>query len=200
MRFCKPFLATISAVVLLGAFVGSSAARNLSLTSQTMRVAFRSVNFASLTGTVSCPITVEGSLHARTLPKVVSSLVGYITRVDLGPCHSGQATILRETLPWHGQFVSFSGVLPEISAIRFNVIGVGFRVREPVSGAICLATSTAARPAVGTFTRDLVTRALTTSEGAGVFFTSCGVEASFSTSREVVTMLNNSTRVTLTLI
>jgi hypothetical protein len=201
MKLSKLLLAALSAMVLLSALVSSASARNLSSSSQTLRSQFREVRFALPFGTVNCQVTLEGSLHARTIAKVAGSLIGYITAARLGPCSSGRATILTETLPWHARYKSFAGTLPNITSVRIDVINASFRVAE---GFIfnCLARSTAAEPAIGTFNRE-AGGALTSAEIGGTIRTGseCFEEAgSFTSDRGTVTVLNSSTRITVTLI
>src|SRR4029077_15272287 len=83
-----------------------------------------------------------------TIAKVAGQLTGFITTARLGPCASGTATILQETLPWHIQFVSFTGTLPNITAMTRSLVGGGFRVRE-IGGVTCLTRSTATNPMRG---------------------------------------------------
>lgn len=197
MKLSKLLLATIGATVLLGALVGSASARSFSTSSQTLRAAFRTVTFRGAFGNIRCPVTLEGSLHSRTIAKVAGSLIGYITAAALGACESGSATILTATLPWHVRYASFTGTLPNIATIRINVINASFQVREPAF--TCLARSTEASPAVGTFTRE-AGGALTTAAISGSVPTSCGINGSFESTVDPVTVLNSSTRITVTLI
>lgn len=199
MKLSKLLLATIGATVLLGALVGSASAGRLSTTSQTLRSSFRTVTFRGLFGNIRCQVTLEGSLHAATIAKVTGSLIGYITEARLGPCESGTATILRETLPWHAQYDSFAGTLPRITRIIIRVIGARFQVREPAF--TCLATSTEEAPALGTFTRDTATGVLTGSTigGTGIE-TTCGRVGAFESDTGPVTVLGSTTRITVTLI
>jgi hypothetical protein len=151
MKRCKLLLAVVAAAVLLGTLVDSASARTFSSSSSTFRFAFRELRFNATFGTVTCQLTYEGSFHSRTIAKVVGALIGYLTAVNLGPCGVGTATILRETLPWHIQYQSFTGVLPNINSIRVNT-QTRFRIREPF-GATCLFASTPERPATLTFNR-----------------------------------------------
>jgi hypothetical protein len=197
MKLSKLLLATIGATVLLGALVGSASARTLSTSSTTLRSAFRTVTFNGAFGSIRCPVTLEGSLHSRTITKLRGSLIGYITRADLGACETGRATILRETLPWHARYESFSGTLPNITRITIHVIGSSFRIQEPFAG--CLARSTVESPAIGVFERE-AGGALTGSEIQGSIPTTCGITGSFSSTRDAPTVLNSAARITVTLI
>jgi len=201
MKYSKLLLAAIGATVLLGAFVSTASARNISTSNQFLRATFREVNFRLPFFTTRCQVTLEGSLHSRTIAKVVGSLIGYMTSARLGPCSSGSATILTETLPWHVRYAGFAGTLPAITSIRVNVINSSFRIREPF-GITCLARSTATEPAIGTFNRE-AGGALTTAEIGGTIRTGpeCFEEpGSFTSDRGPVTLLNSTARVTVTLI
>ncbi|HEU4703527.1 MAG TPA: hypothetical protein VFS37_13675 [Conexibacter sp.] len=196
MKLCKLLLATVAATVLLGALAGAASARNYSSTSQTWRSSFREVRFNGVFGNITCQMTLEGSMHSRTITKEPFILIGYVTTANLGPCAEGRATILRETLPWHERRLRFTRILPNFGSVT-DSIGFNFRIQEPFAG--CLASSTAERPALLTFNRE-VTGVLTTAEVGGTIPTSCGVEGSFTSSRGPVTVLNSSTRITLGLI
>jgi hypothetical protein len=203
MKACKLLLGALSASVLLGALVGSASAGRLSTSSQTWRATFREVNLRLPFFTSRCQITLEGSFHTRTMAKVAGSLVGYITRALLGPCSNGTKTILSETLPWHLQYAGFTGTLPRIVSIRFNVVGWSQRIREPF-GITCLFRSTATEPVTLNFNRNTTTGALETAEIGGSIRTvgeSCGeIPAALSSDRGPVTVLNSTTRITVTLI
>jgi len=198
MKLSKLLLATIGATVLLGALVSSASARTFSISNQFSRTAFRAVTFGGAFGNITCPITFEGSLHSRIIPKVLGTLIGYITRADIGSCSFGRATILRETLPWHVRYLSFSGVLPNITQLRFNVIGFSLRIQEPFAG--CLFRSEVGRPVIIAIERNTVTRELTTAELGGTLPSTCGISATVSSDRAPVTLLGTTTRITVTLI
>jgi hypothetical protein len=200
----KPYatlIAVVSAAILLAALVSTASARSFSSTSQTLRSTFSRVIFELPFGSTPCQVTLEGSLHSRTIAKVVGSLIGYITRAELGPCSSGSYTILRETLPWHLQYRGFTGTLPNISSISASIIGWSWRVREP-GFVTCLWRSTATEPAILTFSREAA-GALTGSEIGGAIRT--GPECfeaigTYTSDIGPVTVLNSATRITVTLI
>jgi len=54
--------------------------------------------------------------------------------------------VLTANLPWHLRYQSFSGALPNISAIAFQIIGFEYRIRETISAIACLFRSTEAHP------------------------------------------------------
>jgi len=78
MKIVKLLLAAMGATVVLGVLVPSASARAFSYESQTFRAAYRELRFALLGNTISCRVTLEGSLHGRTIPKTTGTLVGYI--------------------------------------------------------------------------------------------------------------------------
>ena len=199
MELSKLLLATVGATVLLGALVGGASARNVSVSNQSFRSTFRAVTFEGAFGRIACEVLLEGSLHNRTFAKRVGSLIGYITQAILRPCATGTATILRETLPWHVRYAGFAGTLPNITSLTVHVINFSFRWREPF--ATCLARSTEARPWIITFNRNVTTRRLTSAEIGGTVPTDCfGQEGSFRSDRGTVTLVGNTTAITVTLI
>lgn len=112
------FIAAIfGASLLLALAVSSASARNLSSSNQNVRVMWNSLEFASSIVTVRCLITLEGSFHSKTIAKVAGSLIGAITRVDIKreSCTNGQSLPRDETLPWHITYEGFSGTLPNFT-------------------------------------------------------------------------------------
>ena len=157
MKLGKTCLAVVGATVLLSALVGTASAGRLSTSSQRIRASFARVNFAGGFGTVECEVAVEGSFHERTLSKTVGTLSGFITAANITRCARAGGTVLRETLPWHVQYQSFTGALPRIATISAKIIGWSVGVREPTFGVTCLATGNA----TVNFTRETATGATT---------------------------------------
>ena len=146
MKRYKLLFAVIGSIAVLGDLVASASATRLSSSSSTLRATFPRFEFVGPFGTTTCILTLEGSLHSRTITKTAGLLMGYITRAILGTCTAGSATILRESLPWHIQYGSFSGTLPNnIMTLVTNVVGFNYRVRES-GGVTCLFRSTVAEP------------------------------------------------------
>jgi len=155
MKLSKSLLAVVGATALLGAAVSSASAGRLSSSSQTIRATWTRMDFSGGFGRIECEVTVEGSLHARSIVKTVNGLIGFFTAVSVrNPCIRGGATVLRETLPWHVTFRSFTEALPNIGSIATNVIGASFALREPSFGASCLARTTASSPGILSWIRD----------------------------------------------
>ena len=206
MKLRKLILATVGATVLLGALVSSASARNISVSNQFIQSQWRRVTFEAIGIRIVCEVHLEGSLHRRTLAKRVGSLIGCITQAelqrDLDPdgCETGFATILRETLPWHVRYLGFAGTLPNITQIIVNVIRAAFQVQEAGGGPLCLATTTEARPATGTFNREVGTRILTTAIIGGTIPTNCLFNGTLSSEPAPVFLLGTTNRITVTLI
>jgi hypothetical protein len=192
-------VATVGATALLGAVATAASARNLSTSNQNIRVQFREIRFAGIFGDTVCQVTVEGSFHERTTAKIAGRLTGFVSRATLGPCATGTATILRETLPWHAAYSGFTGTLPNITSIVARSIGVAWRIRSP-GGFDCLARATTEEPMTGTFRRDTVTGVMTTSVVGGTMGTSCGMAGSFTSDAGPITVPGTGTQITLTLI
>jgi hypothetical protein len=196
-RVIGRLLALFAAFTLAGA-TAHAGAEVLSLSNQSFRVAWTALAFEGGFGTVRCPVTVEGSFHSRTLAKVAGSLFGYITRATSGTCSQGGMTVLRETLPWHVQYTSFSGTLPNITAVNLSVVGAAFSIREPVFGITCLGRTAAERPMTLGVSREAA-GSLTTASAGGSVGTSCGLNGTLSGSGNV-TLLGSTTRISLTLV
>jgi hypothetical protein len=136
----KVLLGTLAAVTLLAAVASSASANRISISNQSIR-AIWSPLFIIVPNTSAaefqCQMTLEGSFHSRTMSKVATSLIGYITRAAVShPCtrngemwvHNGVEAPLGATpgtsLPWHMTYQSFSGTLPNISEVRILLRGI----------------------------------------------------------------------------
>src|SRR6476659_5905806 len=150
MKIRQVLLTAVSAVVLLGSLVSASASgRSFSVDNQQLRAAFRELALKEGGGaSLNCRVTLEGSLHARTIAKVLGSLIGYITRATLGQCVTGTATMLTSTLPWHVRYSGFEGRLPEITSVIYHVIGLALKDRLS-NGLTCLFSTETNEPGVG---------------------------------------------------
>jgi hypothetical protein len=151
-------MGALAAAAIVAAIAG---ARNLSMSDGNIRATFREFRSGGSGGSVDirCPLTLEGSFHSRTYAKVRSTLVGQITRAAMGhPCTGtgGEMYVLNgvevqegravpNSLPWHLRYFAFSGTLPRLSSVTFDI--VGFSWIYPPFGEICLYRSTEANPA-----------------------------------------------------
>jgi hypothetical protein len=101
---------------------------------------------------IRCDLTLEGSFHTRTFAKTRASLVGYVTRAAISrPCTGGEPQLLAESLPWHLRYDAFTGTLPRLTSVRFQMIG--FSLWYTVFGVRCLYRSTTAEPLYVTWFR-----------------------------------------------
>jgi len=202
MNIRRTLIAVVGAAIMLGALASAASARNLEVSNQRLRAVFSRVEFHLPGATSVCAATIEGSFHSRTAAKVAGSLVGYVTRVELGACTNGTASILTSTLPWHARFSAFVGTLPEITSIIGHIIGAAARVRE-AEGIACLLRSSTTEPVILNFHRETVTRVITGVEIRGTVRTGIeclGIAGSFRSDRGPVVGSPNGERVTLNLI
>lgn len=198
MKASKSLLAIGSAVVVLGMLAGAASATGmLSSSSQTFRAVFPRVDFRGGFGTTECPMTLEGSLHSRNIVKTRGILIGYITRVIVGPCIRGLMTMLFTT-SWHIGYEDFSGVLPFINKIKTKIRNWWRQIREPF-GITCLMAAEEGEPVTMEFTRE-AGGALTSAVLGGTIETNCGVPGTIAATSNSLTVLNSATRITVTLI
>lgn len=202
MRTVRAIVLALAASSLLAS---AASARSISSSSQNIRVTWAALEFSTEFITVRCPVTFEGSFHARTIAKVARSLIGFVTRATIGEasCVNGRARA--KALPWHITYEGFAGTLPNISGV--HVVIRAYRA-EVIIPAMCTGdygveadtiTGRANREAGGAITtlepiagRNTITLERTIS---GICPASGRMLGSGS-----VTVLNSNNRVTITLI
>jgi len=142
-------LVGLAASILLAAAASSVSANRLSLRARfsTFRMIWNSLEFSNTAGegVVRCPATLEGSFHSATIEKVRGALIGHVTRAALGACEGGQAAAVQGSLPWHLQYESFRGTLPNITLVNLLLIRASFQITE--SELTCTGTTEAGAPA-----------------------------------------------------
>jgi hypothetical protein len=205
----KLIVAGFAATMLLSFAVSSASANRLSVSNRFFRVVWSSLELSAAGTVTRCPVTLEGSFHSATIRKVEEALVGFITRAIVNgaqpPCTAGTATVLGESLPWHLRYGGFEGPLPNIERVTLRLIGASFRVDPEGILPACLARTTQATPARGFVEREAggAITGLSADPSALIPLSGgfgCGIaEGSFS-GRGNVTVLNSTTRITLTLI
>jgi hypothetical protein len=201
MKICKLLLAAAGATMLLGALVSTASAGRLEISTKELSMMWRSVEFRLPFATPRCQVTLDSTLHERTMIKDLGTLMGYITRAILGTCTGGTATILTSTLPWHVRYSDFEGTLPEITSIIVHVIGASFRISG--GGFTCLARSEANHPGVGTIHRNPATHLITEVGISGRMPTGAecfGQEGTFSSDSGIASVSNTNTSVSVSLI
>ena len=165
----KLILVSFVAAVALAALVGTASAQRFETSSTTVRATFPRLRFSTEVGVggpeATCPVTLEGSFHSRTIVKTGESLVGYLTRAIINEprctLNGGveAVSIQQASLPWHIRYESFVGSLPNITRVNLRVSSMGLTIR--VSGVNCLIKSTVARPVRGSATRNTTTNQIT---------------------------------------
>jgi hypothetical protein len=218
----RRYIGLLAAMTLtLGLIAASASGGRLSITSRFFRTTWHSLELkdaSSGSPVIKCPVTLEGSFHSATFKKVRWIHFGYVTRGivnTVSVCTGGTATILQEALPWTVLYESFSGTLPNITAMELAVKDIAFRYQNGTFGFTCLYHDRGAPEENEGFImeRDEATGALTAitinilhsmpkSEGSA----SCPSRARFGPNiaefegTGQVTQLTSTTRITLTLI
>ncbi len=195
----------VGASLLLAAGSAVASARNLSVSNQNMRATWARLTIGVFS---QCPVTLEGSFHSRSFTKAPRSLVGAITRalVNRPSCVVTEFSPKTETLPWHVTYESFTGTLPNISGInfllsrfRFLVTIGGFCTNAEYGQPVDNITLRASREAGGALTT------IEPVEGRNILRLvrggpTCPVEIRMQGPEGIVTLLNSSTGISVTLI
>jgi hypothetical protein len=161
--YLRLMLTALLAALALAAVVATTNAKRIEVSNQNIRAVWEAASPMEFVGAfevaIRCRLTVEGSFHSRTFSKVSGQLVGYLTRGTIGrPCTGGEVWVANgvetfpngerpNTLPWHIQYISFSGALPRITRLRLSVSGFGLLVSS--FGIDCLYLSTSFSPPSG---------------------------------------------------
>jgi hypothetical protein len=201
--YCRLLTATIIAWLVMITAVTSASARRIEVSNQGFFVRWTPLLIEFTGSIISCPVTIEGSFHSRTLSKVSGQLIGYITRAfvqgEEPPCTNSTATVLTARLPWHIQYVSFTGTLPRITRLRISLVGVEIRFQL---GIACLVRTTQSNPAVGDISvaADGTARLLTILPEFSIPFIDCIGSARFNGTGEVFTQITPQVRITVRLV
>jgi len=117
------FVVTVTAA---GVFMGIASAGRLSYSNQSFRDVSAEGTFESERGErglrIRCPVTLSGSLSARTFGKVVGTRVGQLTSATVAEASctgEGEVEFERTGFPTALTYRSFQGTLPNITGIRF---------------------------------------------------------------------------------
>jgi hypothetical protein len=159
----------LTASLLLLLVQGSAEAQRFETTNTSVRVTFPNLRFSNTVGTggveVTCPVTIEGTFHSRTITKTGEQLVGYVTRAIINEPRcvffngAEGVSIQTSSLPWHIRYESFTGPLPEITRIQLRDALMGLILRA--FGVGCLFKSTVASPVRGWAERNPTTKQVT---------------------------------------
>jgi hypothetical protein len=208
------FLTMLTGAFVLGTAAGTASARRLEISSTGMRAVWPDLAFEGFGAlfTIRCALTLEGTLHSRTISKISGQLIGFITRALVAlptACTGGSVTTLTASLPWHIRYDSFIGALPSIERVRIQIVGFSWRTTARIFGAevVCLWKSTGAAPffailelngATGRIEAARVdeTSQIPQFEGPSI---ACPMSIGFS-GKAAVTMLGNTTGITMRLV
>jgi hypothetical protein len=149
-------LGALATAIAIGMLASLASARRFVFSEQRFRIAFPFAGEPPRPELVSCPFTLEGSFHSRTLSKVPGQLIGYVTRAVIleEACRNGSARFLPEALPWHVRYESFTGFLPSIATIRAQFIGLAVQFFFSRLGLTCLYITEPERPSRFILTRE----------------------------------------------
>jgi hypothetical protein len=166
---------TLAATSALAFTTTTASANRLSVSSRLIRVRWTVLTWSFGTNSIRCALTLEGSFHSGTIRKVERALIGHISRASVAACSNGSATVLQETLPWHLRYAGFTGTLPAIRTLSFQILGLSLSL-QPSGSVKCLGRTTEEAPA--RFIADLEAaggiREVTAEEGAEIPFTGEG--------------------------
>jgi hypothetical protein len=126
-------LTALTTALLLASAVTAASARNLSVSSQNFRAVWTNLETTNEIGepAVRCSVTLEGSFHSRTLPKVARLLIGAVTRFNIAACTNGRLTPGTQVPLAHLTYESFTGTLPDISRIGFLLSRIALLMEVP---------------------------------------------------------------------
>jgi hypothetical protein len=136
----------------LAVVAGTASANRLEIPNTTsFRFSWSQLTFTFAGRTVNCEVRLTGLFHSRTITKVPGNLIGYVNEATtINLCTGGEARALKESLPWHVRYASFTGTLPNISRIIIQIIGMSFRI-QPREMIACLFRSSTTEPALFIF-------------------------------------------------
>jgi hypothetical protein len=136
-------LTALMATLLFATAISTASARILSVSNQNIRATWTSLGFVGPT-TIKCRVTLEGSFHSRTIPKIVRHLIGSITRIlaDTENCTGGRGRPRNEFLPGHITYEGFRGILPNITGVFLLLSRIRFQIISPGLATCDYGTST----------------------------------------------------------
>lgn len=151
----RTVLAGLAAALVIALAAGTASANTFSYSESSFDIFWTSLTFSESGGgvTIRCPVTLEGRFNESTVPTTLGEQVARITAATIGTCQEGNASIVRESLPWEVTYQGFTGTLPAITSVRHYLIGAAFLV-EPGGRILCLAETSTTWPASGTATRE----------------------------------------------
>jgi hypothetical protein len=163
----RALIAALMAAIVLAAAVDAAQATRLETSETRIRAVWpleEKVRWRPTGGgfvLISCPLTLEGTF-SRPFQKVSGSHIGELTRAitSESECEGGRMWMLNgtevqnfvtlpNTLPWEVRYDSFAGTLPNITAVKVQIIGMRLLVKTPFGS--CLYRSEGLAPQFATF-------------------------------------------------
>lgn len=223
----KLAVTALVAATMLGSLAAVAVAGRLLVSEQTFRIVWRELEFeakesqAIRPGRIICSVTMEGSFHGGTITKTSPEPIGDVTRAIVAhPClinraeywiwngrerlPTGETTT--NSLPWPLYYEGYTGMLPNINAINMR-IDRRIKMTVQYNNFSCGATygtnadgegdTLATRGAGGEITR-FEPVSIFLLKQSGVF--TCPTLARLIGASTTITGLNNTSRLTITLI
>ncbi|HEX4804591.1 MAG TPA: hypothetical protein VFU94_01715 [Conexibacter sp.] len=122
-------LAALAALALLAAALGSGVAAagefQFNPGGTITGTSLGPVTFSSNGITITCNLTLRGTVTSSRVPKVAGTSYGAITAVSIGRCSGGTAAVLG--LPWPVTYDAILGTLPEgVTGVQLTIERTGF--------------------------------------------------------------------------
>jgi len=141
-------VALAAALTWIGAAAAHANRLEISNWERGIRLKWTSIQFNVAGRTVDCEVILNGDFLARTFPKTPGMAYARFTEATtINLCSGGEATVLRGTLPWELRYASYTGTLPRISSVNFQIVGMSVLI-QPTMGPSCLVRTSAANPAL----------------------------------------------------
>lgn len=142
MRLFKLVLASLLAVLTLGAAVQSASAYDASITPGGGFTATGTVTFSDAGGllNIACPYTFDGTFFNGPVPLTAGSQFGQVDAVTIGGCPGGSAITLNDE-PWPLLLRTVLGSAPNaVTGLLFDISGFGWQLSWSIFGipTICL--------------------------------------------------------------
>jgi hypothetical protein len=153
----RRWVAGAAAVAGMATCPGVAVADTIAISTTEFHLEFHPLTLTGIEGgstfSIECHVTLDGRFEASTFSIRSGPIeVGTVERASIGPCDSGGVNVsfLTETLPWDIVWSDYTGTLPVIDSLEFEIRGLRllFQV-APVFE--CLYRSTQATPATVTW-------------------------------------------------
>jgi hypothetical protein len=117
----------------------AGASRGISAGTTSTRLTSRAYTFNSpeFEAPIVCRVEYTISVH-RTIAKSSGTLFGFVTAIRVDECRNGVMIPLPAGLPWHITYISFSGVLPNITSLRLQINGAAWLLADGAGFSRCL--------------------------------------------------------------